>query len=114
MQHPLKWLKAVEMVIQSECEMQLAIMLLSAGLRPIANLGSSSVAVFPGTSSRLSCKRPRQREKVKLVFKPVNKQLQGVLQVMSNYALLSLHRFECSCSGTAVDTGYVYPLWCSI
>jgi len=62
--------------------------LVSVGLRPIANLGSSSVAVFPGSQSRLSCKRPRRREKVKLVFKPVNKQLQSVLQVMSHHTIL--------------------------
>lgn len=54
---------------------------IGAGLRPIANLGSSSVAVFSGAKTGLSGKRPRRREKVKLVFKPVNKQLQSVLQV---------------------------------
>lgn len=53
-----------------------------AGLRPIANLGSNSVAVFPGTRTCLPSKRSRRHEKVKLVFKPVNKQLQSVLQVL--------------------------------
>lgn len=65
---------------------------MSAGLRPITNLGSSSVAVFPGRRTRLSCKRRRQREKVKLVFKPVNKQLQSVLQVTRNQTFLSLYQ----------------------
>lgn len=55
--------------------------MLGAGMRPIVNLGSHSVATFPGVKPQLSWKRRRKHEKVKLVFKPVNQQLQNVLQV---------------------------------
>ena len=39
------------------------------------------MATFPGVKPRLSWKRQRKPEKVKLLFKPVNQQLQNVLQV---------------------------------
>lgn len=68
----------------------------SVGLRPIANLGSSSVAVFSGTRTSLSHKRLRRREKVKMVFKPVNKQLQSVLQVYT----AALHAVQKACTIT--------------
>ncbi|KAL3137379.1 hypothetical protein ABBQ32_006906 [Trebouxia sp. C0010 RCD-2024] len=62
------------------------------GLRPIANLGSTSVVLFPGGArTGLSGKRPRRQEKVKLVFKPVNKQLQSVLQVLKHETACQPH-----------------------
>ena len=57
------------------------------------------MAVFPGARVNLSGKRPRRHEKVKLVFKPVNKQLQSVLQVCCAAS---------DCTGTGKDT--VHPV----
>ncbi|KAK9817956.1 hypothetical protein WJX72_004857 [[Myrmecia] bisecta] len=56
------------------------------GMRPIANLGKSSVVVFRGApAQRVGSKRGR-RTRAKLLFKPVNTILQNVYQVLKHEA----------------------------